>query len=382
MNAENGIDENSLARQRSIYSLTLEGFQEALGESNESFGSMNMEELLKNIWTAEESQAMVAAMGTLDGSESALPRQASLQRHGSLTLRNGVSQKSVDDVWKSINQGLSDVGGVGLSSRDGQQRQITFGEMTLEDFLVKAGVVKEEDKAADSSYPFVSFGGTAGIDKTGGGQVQCGVVPISAGLPPPRTELGGLPVIKNEQVDAVRLPLQTADLFNNPYQNLSVQHLQQGGQFFQPSGNAENAVIFSNSGNQSSNGCLMADTVDLRGLASSAGGPSLNIDSGLNRSAHLRKRLAEGAVERTMERRQRRMIKNRESAARSRERKQAYTVELEDEVTQLKQENLKLKQKQDEAERKKRQVMAMMPIVSQQASSAKPVLRRTRTSPW
>ncbi|XP_077248241.1 ABSCISIC ACID-INSENSITIVE 5-like protein 3 isoform X2 [Tasmannia lanceolata] len=36
---------------------------------------------------------------------------------------------------------------------------------------------------------------------------------------------------------------------------------------------------------------------------------------------------------------QRRMIKNRESAARSREKQRAYTVELESEVQQLKDEN-------------------------------------------
>ncbi|CAN6832564.1 unnamed protein product, partial [Brassica oleracea] len=48
-------------------------------------------------------------------------------------------------------------------------------------------------------------------------------------------------------------------------------------------------------------------------------------------------------VEKVVERRQRRMIKNRESAARSRARKQAYTVELEAELNQLKEENAQLK---------------------------------------
>jgi len=37
------------------------------------------------------------------------------------------------------------------------------------------------------------------------------------------------------------------------------------------------------------------------------------------------------------------MIKNRESAARSRARKQAYTVELEAELNHLKEENARLK---------------------------------------
>ncbi|KAJ8574396.1 hypothetical protein K7X08_026201 [Anisodus acutangulus] len=49
-----------------------------------------------------------------------------------------------------------------------------------------------------------------------------------------------------------------------------------------------------------------------------------------------------------MEKRQRRMIKNRESAARSRARKQAYTAELEIELNRLTEENDKLKLLVDE----------------------------------
>ncbi|XP_012845013.1 PREDICTED: protein FD isoform X1 [Erythranthe guttata] len=47
------------------------------------------------------------------------------------------------------------------------------------------------------------------------------------------------------------------------------------------------------------------------------------------------------------DRRHKRMIKNRESAARSRARKQAYTIELELEVAQLLEENAKLKEQQE-----------------------------------
>ncbi|XP_062211090.1 ABSCISIC ACID-INSENSITIVE 5-like protein 2 [Phragmites australis] len=54
---------------------------------------------------------------------------------------------------------------------------------------------------------------------------------------------------------------------------------------------------------------------------------------------------AEGAVvERsTVERRKKRMIKNRESAARSRARKQAYTNELENKISRLEEENERLR---------------------------------------
>ncbi|TVU47241.1 hypothetical protein EJB05_06834, partial [Eragrostis curvula] len=50
-----------------------------------------------------------------------------------------------------------------------------------------------------------------------------------------------------------------------------------------------------------------------------------------------------GAGERTNDRRKKRMIKNRESAARSRARKQAYTNELENKIAQLEEENKRLR---------------------------------------
>ncbi|CAD6203430.1 unnamed protein product [Miscanthus lutarioriparius] len=50
-----------------------------------------------------------------------------------------------------------------------------------------------------------------------------------------------------------------------------------------------------------------------------------------------------GVAERCNERRKKRMIKNRESAARSRARKQAYTNELENKISQLEEENERLR---------------------------------------
>ncbi|PKU76078.1 ABSCISIC ACID-INSENSITIVE 5-like protein 2 [Dendrobium catenatum] len=56
------------------------------------------------------------------------------------------------------------------------------------------------------------------------------------------------------------------------------------------------------------------------------------------------KRVAgEEMAEKALERRKKRMIKNRESAARSRIRKQAYTSELENIILRLEEENERLK---------------------------------------
>lgn len=77
------------------------------------------------------------------------------------------------------------------------------------------------------------------------------------------------------------------------------------------------------------------------------------------------------------------MIKNRESAARSRARKQAYTVELEAEVNQLKEENTKLKKQQAEtAERRKKQILEVMAPVTKQLGTKTRALRRTLSGPW
>ncbi|KAF5765878.1 putative transcription factor bZIP family [Helianthus annuus] len=71
------------------------------------------------------------------------------------------------------------------------------------------------------------------------------------------------------------------------------------------------------------------------------------------------------------DRRHKRMIKNRESAARSRARKQAYTNELENEVERLKVENAKLKRQQKQLE-----------LATKAQMTKKRGLQRTSTAPF
>jgi ABA responsive element binding factor len=93
-----------------------------------------------------------------------------------------------------------------------------------------------------------------------------------------------------------------------------------------------------------------------------------------------RGRRSGGTLEKAMERRHRRMIKNRESAARSRARKQAYTLELEEEVAKLKEMNEELRRKQEEImEMQKDQVLETM---NKPWGSKRRCLRRTLTGPW
>ncbi|XWS29168.1 hypothetical protein CRYUN_Cryun24cG0005300 [Craigia yunnanensis] len=71
------------------------------------------------------------------------------------------------------------------------------------------------------------------------------------------------------------------------------------------------------------------------------------------------------------DRRHKRMIKNRESAARSRARKQAYTNELELEVSHLMEENARLKRQQEQ-----------LRIAAAAQLSKKRTLQRTSTAPF
>ncbi|XP_078433915.1 bZIP transcription factor ABI5 homolog [Wolffia australiana] len=87
-----------------------------------------------------------------------------------------------------------------------------------------------------------------------------------------------------------------------------------------------------------------------------------------------------------VERRQHRMMKNRESAARSRARKQAYTVELEKELGMLKVENAKLKEEQKRSTEQRRKMLEAAMAEQSRANlrEVKPMvgLRLCRSCHW
>ncbi|XP_013598131.1 PREDICTED: G-box-binding factor 4 [Brassica oleracea var. oleracea] len=81
--------------------------------------------------------------------------------------------------------------------------------------------------------------------------------------------------------------------------------------------------------------------------------------------------------------RQRRMIKNRESAARSRERKQAYQVELETLAAKLEEENEKLSVEIEEKRKERYQKLLefLIPVVEKPKQEPR-FLRRIRSLEW
>ncbi|KAI3819772.1 hypothetical protein L1987_13621 [Smallanthus sonchifolius] len=357
-----------LGRQSSIYSLTLDEFQHTLNESGKNFGSMNMDEFLNSIWTAEENQAHTQVhlpattptsanmganvagssgqflMGINRGSAepNMIARQLSLSRQGSLTLPGPLSRKTVDEVWSEIQKTRQDhqqPSNENNSSNDqvpgSAQRQPTYGEMTLEDFLVKAGVVREQNipnaPPVQQQVP-ASFG----LYPTNGNNRVIGPPPGSAHMVRPMMGLstgGGASVIPPYLPLIREAPGYPSGKRTSSYQPQPSYGGMGGNGSGVAGGYGQGLGIGSPTSPVSSDG-MATSHLD--------SGNQYALEMGAIRGS--RKRIIDGPVEKVVERRQRRMIKNRESAARSRARKQAYTVDLEAELNMLKEENAQLKQ--------------------------------------
>ncbi|KAF1875231.1 hypothetical protein Lal_00007847 [Lupinus albus] len=372
----------SLMRQSSIYSLTFDELEHTMGGFGKDFGSMNMDELLKSILTAEEAQAL-ASSGAGGGGGNCFNPTVNLQRQGSITLPRTLSQKKVDEVWRDLIK--DETSNVGSSM---PQRQPTLGEITLEEFLARAGVVRE-DMPQPQPQPQPQQIGRPNNDAWFGDFSRPNNNNNSAlllGFQQPNTSNGNLS--NNMILDGTNLVHEQVPPPLSLTSNHSKQHQQQPSLFPKPANVAFATVsapmhLLSNaqlSGpgtrggiigvqGHSMNGTLVQSS-GLQGvgmvnlIAANITAPGVspgrkispdviansNVDTSplppvpyvINRGRKC------GAVEKVVERRQRRMIKNRESAARSRARKQAYTFELEAEVAKLKELNQELQRKQAE----------------------------------
>ncbi|KAK7368743.1 hypothetical protein VNO80_10773 [Phaseolus coccineus] len=199
-----------------------------------------------------------------------------------------VAAKTVDDVWKEIVAGAHPHNPAANASGDGNGANVnatapeSYEAITLEDFLTKAGAVREEDVR--------------------------GVLPPSSSSPLP-----------------FPLPLPAE-------------------------GSSSSVEPFGN------------------GVA-----PSNSVHKG-------KRRVVEEPVDKATLQKQRRMIKNRESAARSRERKQAYTSELEYLVHQLEQENARLLNEEAEMRRQRKKQLLEFIIPVEEMSKPKKKLRRVNSA--
>lgn len=422
-----------LARQSSIYSLTFDEFQNTLGGFGKDFGSMNMDELLKNIWTAEETQAMASSSGVGEGNALG----GNLQRQGSLTLPRTLSTKTVDEVWRDFvkettggaNDGGGSVNGGSNLQQQQQQRQPTLGEMTLEEFLARAGVVREDaqpitrpnnsgfyvDHLSQPNNNTTSLNGlTFGFQQSAQNNVVMAnrITENNNNNNSVPNQSSGLPLIVSgvrssqqqlQQHQQPLLPKQVTVAFTSPMPvvnnaQLANHNLGTRGPVVRMVDPSTNNGLIQGSVLQTGGvvsmtglGARTTATVAAGGspasqLSSEGVAKSNNMDTSslspppLMFSGGVRGRKCGGTLEKAMERRHRRMIKNRESAARSRARKQAYTLELEVEVAKLKELNEELQKKQEEImEMQKNQILETMDMPW---GSKRRCLRRTLTGPW
>ncbi|CAK8535373.1 unnamed protein product [Lathyrus sativus] len=272
---------SELSKQNSILSLTLDEFQ---CKSGKSFGSLNMEEFLASIWSSSDE----ATQSQKNTKTVATEEEQNISQHGnSFSVPPPICKKTVDEVWSEIHKNQPQLQKeTNLKRNETLKKQQTLGEMTLEDFFVKAGVVQQQS----SSLSFQNHSGNV--------------------------------------VSSNMRPLNVASYGLRPSIGM---------------GFSRNGLVTYQMLSQNNNSVLQDRAI----------GKCQNLPepSGCNTS----KRIIDGPPEVVVERRQRRMLKNRESAARSRARRQAYTVELEAELNLLKEENEKLKQILAEAENKRKQ---------------------------
>ncbi|XP_062207216.1 ABSCISIC ACID-INSENSITIVE 5-like protein 2 [Phragmites australis] len=284
--AQRGQMQN-LARQGSLYSLTLDEVQSHLGEP---LHSMNLDELLKSVF--------LDGLDPDGAATSQYEPSLGLLRQGSITMPPELSKKTVDEVWKGIQDAPER--NVEEGGRRRQERQPTLGEMTLEDFLVKAGVVT-------GGYPkdLNDFGN---VDQVG----SAGVAQLTTGA---------------QWLDRYQQQITAMEPHKHGQQSIPGAYMP-SGLALQPLNVGPGAILES----AYSDGHI---TSPMMGALSDSLTPG-------------RKRGVSGDVaDKLMERRQKRMIKNRESAARSRARKQAYTNELENKVSRLEEENERLKRQKE-----------------------------------
>ncbi|MBA0771647.1 hypothetical protein Gotri_007136 [Gossypium trilobum] len=351
-----------LTRQSSIYSLTFDELQNTFSGIGKDFGSMNMDELLKNISTAEETQAFMTA--SVPGGEGSLSG-GNLQRQGSLTLPRTLSQKTVDEVWRNLmkeNDGVvrEDMQQFGVPNNTGFFGNNNSGVALGFQQINRNNGFLSNNNSVLSQPPRLPQNMTGTKSSQPQQQQQQQQPPQQQQQPQAR------PLFPKQQTVAFAPSM----------------HLMNTTQLASPGGRSSmvgigdpsmNSNIVQSSGLQSGGMGIMGIGSPGSQISSDVISKNSVDTSSLSPVPYVfgRGRKCSAALEKVVERRQRRMIKNRESAARSRARKQAYTLELEAEVAKLKEINEELQKKQ-----------TLEAVNRAWGGGKRQCLRRTLTGPW
>ncbi|KAF9684700.1 hypothetical protein SADUNF_Sadunf04G0145800 [Salix dunnii] len=296
--------------QHSLLSLTLDEIQLKRGKN---FGSMNMDEFLTNLWSPDHDNKVPSQpnqnVKPANDPSGVMKQHPNLARQSSFSIPAPLCKRTVDEVWFEIQKEeppQQQISNTIDADHEPPQGHETLGEITLEDFLIKAGVVQEAP-AGSSQQKMVK---TTLESNNSCLDMNFGMGHIVMGL--------GYQTVGN---------------------NLSAVNGFTAHQMYpQIKGCNVGEAASNNSDDHENEKCIHKS----RGM--------MELGAQSNK-----KMVMDGPREVVVERRRRRMIKNRESAARSRARKQAYTVELELELNQLKEENAKLKQIVEEIEEKRKE---------------------------
>lgn len=257
-----------------LYHFTFNEVQTHLGNLVKPLNNVSMEELLKILISAENGHFVQNASAS---SSSSYASPASLIL-GNFNLNGFLGKKTVEEIWNEILRIQHPTSAAGNGSSQLQQ-SMTLGETTLAEFLLRASGISAENQdvsTANASQTFVTMAPTAALQQ--------------------------------QPSDWFRIPVDAA-----------AQHQQQPA--------AAARVLDSNfrvletsfkapavEGGYSENKMAISTTVPAVAVSSSNSSAGVGVE---------RKRWhSDEMMEKTIERRRKRMIKNRESAARSRARKQ------------------------------------------------------------
>ncbi|KAK7321101.1 hypothetical protein VNO77_31297 [Canavalia gladiata] len=267
-----------MVRQGSLYNLSFDEVQSQLGNTGKPLHGMNLDdELQQNVISAENGQQLV--------------QNPSSDHHhsfilGNIGLNGTLSNKTISEVWR------------GIVHQEHMNRSVehpSLGETTLENFLARAGVINVGNQD-NLTQPLM------GIDPM---------------------------VMPSQQEHWLQLQMQMQMQMQIPAINIHQQQQQHEEQDHQQ------IIGLCPDFSVSSKSSVYENPVMEIGYSENSVAISMSSACSDSKSAIVGKknRYSDEVLEKTIERRQKRMAKNRESAARSRAKKQVSTKSLKHAVT-------------------------------------------------